>query len=370
MKVLLVNSVDAWTRSVATVHRFVAAGRALGHDVAVYGETNWDLPDLPFTTDIGGVDLALFIVQVSWDLPDMPYLARLLDGVPREKRVLVDLWGRFNDTVYVEHDFNHLEKVDGHPGIEWTEAFEAISDRILQPTLAPRRRGVGSFLWHGFDPAAVVRPYASAREAAAAWRASEKPSGLVYVGSNWQRWEQVRELIAQYEPARSSAGPATLIGWDWGERPEWAVKNAVLGIDTDAEFLAAHGVAIRQGVRFDEVVPLLGEGRFAPVIHRPLFRELGIVTNRTFETFYADALPILMLPKAFVAQIYGPAAVALVPEDGVAAYVTDAMQRPERYWDAVLKTRSHLASNHSYRQRFAELLAASAPPSLALGAAQ
>ena len=37
MKLLLVTSVDPWTRSVSTVHKYVAAGRALGHEVAVYG---------------------------------------------------------------------------------------------------------------------------------------------------------------------------------------------------------------------------------------------------------------------------------------------------------------------------------------------
>ena len=53
----------------------------------------------------------------------MPHLARVLDGIPREKRVVVDLWGRFNDTIRVDHDFNHLEKLDGHPGWEWEDAI-------------------------------------------------------------------------------------------------------------------------------------------------------------------------------------------------------------------------------------------------------
>ena len=98
-------------------------------------------PTLPFTTDLDGVDLALFVVQVPSDFPDMPYLARLLDGIPRERRVVLDLWGRFNDTIRLEHDFNHLEKLDGHAGWEWEEALRAISDTILQPTLSPLRRG-------------------------------------------------------------------------------------------------------------------------------------------------------------------------------------------------------------------------------------
>jgi hypothetical protein len=103
------------------------------------------------------------------------------------------------------------------------------------------------------------------------------------------------------------------------------------------------------------VTDILGKARFAPVFHRPLFRHLGFVTIRTFETFYGDALPILMLPRDFVSAIYGPAASILVPGDDVGAFMTDALRRPEVYWEAVLQTRAHLARHHSYEQRFKEL---------------
>ena len=88
MKLLLVTSVEPTTRSVATVHKYATTGKALGHTVAVFGEPRSDMPLLPFTTDLNGVDLALFIVQVPSDFPDMPHLARLLDGVPRERRAI------------------------------------------------------------------------------------------------------------------------------------------------------------------------------------------------------------------------------------------------------------------------------------------
>jgi hypothetical protein len=358
MKTLIVNAVDPWTRSVATVHEYARAGGKYGHEVVVYGEPNAELPSLPFTTELSGIDLALFVLQVTWDLPDMPGLARLLDGIPRERRVVLDLWGRFNDTIRVDHDFNHLEKLDGHPGCEWVEAIEAISDTVLQPTLSPLRPDVRSFLFQGFNAGSVARPYATAGEAAAAWKAAspaEKPYGVMYIGSNWQRWDQVRCFLEQYDRVRAEVGRASLVGWDWNARPEWAVKTGILGIDTDATFLAKVGVEVSDGVRFEEVVQLLGKARFAPVIHRPLFRHLGFVTNRTFETFYADALPVLMLPREFVTEVYGPSALALVPGDDVAAHLIDALKRPEVYWDAVLQTRTHLARHHSYAQRFKEL---------------
>jgi hypothetical protein len=353
MRILLVTSVDAWTRSVSTIHKWIDAGRALGHDIAVYGEADPDLPKLKFTTDLKGVDLALFVVQVPGDFPDMPYLARVLDGIPREKRAIVDLWGRYNETIRVDHDFNHLEKLDGHQAWEWHDAIAAVSKLILQPTLSPRREGVKPFLFHGFDEASITKKYTSSAEAADAWK--NKPYGAMYVGSNWHRWHQMRAFLEEYGKVREEAGQACLIGWDWGARPDWAVHKAIMGVDADPEFLAAQNVEVRHGVRFDEIVGLLGQAKFAPVIHRPLFRELGFVTNRSFETFYADTIPVLMLPDDFVEKIYGAAAKKLVPSKGVASLIADALRQPEAYWDAVLKTRVHLAAKHSYAVRIDEL---------------
>jgi hypothetical protein len=108
---------------------------------------------------------------------------------------------------------------------------------------------------------------------------------------------------------------------------------------------------------FDEVVGLVGQARFSPVFHRPLYSHLGLVTNRTFETFCADTMPLLMLPDDLVEAIYGPHARPLAPGDDVVGRLEDMMRHPEVYWDAVLKTRLHLSEHHSYQQRFKELLA-------------
>lgn len=354
MKLLLVTWVDPWTRSVSTVESFIRAGEALGHEVALYGEGNDEL-DFPYTTELDGVDLALFVMQVPSDFPDMPGLARVMDRIPPSRRMVVDLWGKYNETILIKHDFNHLEKLDGHLGWEWEEALKAVSATILQPTVKPLRDDVGSFLFHGFDPGRVEKPYQSASEAAAAW-GEGKSYGAMYIGSNWQRWHQVRDFLEQYSPIRDRAGQASLIGWDWGWRPDWAAEQGIMGVDTDTDFLEAQGTEIRDGVRYDEVVGLLGAARFAPVFHRPLFRHLGYVTGRTFETFYADTIPVLMLKRDFVEEIYGKAALKLVPDDGdVAGWIADALNNPEPHWEAVLATRAHLGERHSYSQRFAEL---------------
>ncbi|MCX4243149.1 CgeB family protein [Paraliomyxa miuraensis] len=358
MKLLLVTGLDPYARCVATVHGYVAAAAALGHEVWVFGDPDPKLPSLPFTTEVAGFDLVLFAIGIVQDFPDMPQLAWLLDEVPRSRRVIADLWARYGEAIRVDHDFNHLEKLDGHQGWEWIEAFDAVSDVIVQPTLTPLRPDARTFFFYGFDPAAIARPHESAKEAADAWRDAgphAKRHGVMYVGNNWQRWDQLRRFLSKYGPVRDRIGRACVIGWHWDRRPDWAIDNGIAGVDVDAAFLAQLDVETRRPMPFDEVVGLLGEARFAPVLHRPLFRQLGFVTNRTFETFYADTLPVLMLPRDFVEAIYGPAALALVPGDDLAAHLMDALRRPEPHWEAVLRTRAHLASHHSFARRFEEL---------------
>jgi hypothetical protein len=64
-----------------------------------------------------------------------------------------------------------------------------------------------------------------------------------------------------------------------------------------------------------------------------------------------------MLPEKVVEGIYGPAARPLAPGEDIAGRITDMIRQPDTYWDALLKTRAHLAQHHSYQQRFKELLA-------------
>jgi hypothetical protein len=359
MKLLVISKLDRFARAASTITKYVQVGKALGHEVAVFGEQNSEFPSVPFSLDVKAFDYAVFVVYETKDFPDLPYLARLLDGVPRERRAVIDCCGRYNDTVRVEHDFNHLEKLDSHQGWEWVEGFQAVSDKVLQPTLTPQRPDVRPFLFHGYDPAAVVRPYPSAREAARAWSGegeAPKPYGAVYVGHNWQRWSQIRRFLEAVEPLRGDLGPICLAGWRWDERPDWAVELGIQGVDTDPALLARLGVETKWPVPYNEVVGFMGQARFCPVFHRPLFNQLGLVTNRTFETFCADTLPLLLLPDRVVEGVYGPEAAPLAPGDDVAGRLRDMMRRPEAYWDAVLKVRARLAERHSFQRRFQELL--------------
>jgi hypothetical protein len=360
MKLLVVSRYDWSARAINTLVNYARAGRALGHEIALFSSPIDGLPDVPTSLDPKAFDAVMFVVYETPDFPDLPYLAHLVDGVPRERRILVDCTGRYNDTIAVELDFNHLEKMDNHMGWEWVDGFDAVARIVLQPTLTPRRSSARGFLFHGFNPAAVERPFASAEEAARSWigqPADSKPYGLVYVGNNWQRWSQMRWLLTALKPIKERIGPVCLTGWAWDYRPDWAAELGIDGINTDPAMLWEMGVAIKSNIPFTDVVPFVSQARFAPVIHRPLFNHLGLVTNRTFETFCSDTVPLLMLPDQMIDAIYGPAARVLAVGDDPAAHVQDVLARPDVYWDAILKTRAHLAERHSFTSRVRELAA-------------
>src|SRR5262249_16627548 len=354
MKLLIVSRFDRSARAINTITKYARIGRTLGHEVALFSEPMRDLPDIATSRDAKEFDFILFAVYETSDFPDLPHLAWLLDSVPRQRRVIIDCTGRYNETILVEHDFNHLEKMDNHQGWEWTDGFEAVAEIIMQPALTPARPGVQAFLFHGFDPAAVACRYETPEEAARAWignGASRKRYGMAYVGNNWQRWSQMQSLLAAIEPINQSVGPIALTGWAWDYRPEWAAELGISGINTDAAMVQRLRVEIIPNVSFDQVIPGVSQARFSPVMQRPLFNHLGLVTNRTFETFCADTIPLLMLPEQLVESIYGPAARLLTVGEDVAGHLREIMRRPEPYWDAIMKTRTYLAEHHSFQRR-------------------
>ena len=104
MNLLLVSKLARSARAINTIANYVSAADAQGHQIAVFGEKDAGFPDLPFSLSVRDFEFAIFIVYMPSDFPDLPYLANLLDGMPRSRRVIIDCTGRYNDTVRVEHD--------------------------------------------------------------------------------------------------------------------------------------------------------------------------------------------------------------------------------------------------------------------------
>ena len=89
MRFLIVSQLDPYARAVRTITKYVEKAATLGHEVAIYGEKVSDGPPVPYSLDVDRFDFALFVIYQAADFPDLPYLARLLDGMPKERRVIV-----------------------------------------------------------------------------------------------------------------------------------------------------------------------------------------------------------------------------------------------------------------------------------------
>jgi len=105
------------------------------------------------------------------------------------------------------------------------------------------------------------------------------------------------------------------------------------------------------------VIGWMSKGILSPVIYRPTFEHLGLVTCRTFETPAAGTIPLFGLETGYVKEIYGERAAEIVlPEDNPEEKILDIVDRPQYYAEIVTGIRQHLAEKHSYKARLQELV--------------
>lgn len=264
--------------------------------------------------------------------------------VPRERRVVIDLDGKYNDAISVVGDYNHP---DGAASRRWVEVCESLSDKICQATLHPQRPNVRPFLFHAYNPAWEVPLDFSAKE-----------YGMYCVGNNWFRWRGMQRVLRAIEPIREQVGRIGLVGSGWNSPAPWI--HPMLGRDayyTDPDYLAKLDVEIMPPIHFRQVVESMGKGIFVPVIYRPLFDHLRMVTCRTFETPAANAIPLFTQDATDVEEIYGTEAIELVlPTERPQEKILDILRSPERYAGLLKGVRRRLGEKHSYAARIGELI--------------
>jgi Glycosyl transferases group 1 len=345
MRLMFVHHVIEDRGSAQDMYNYAQVARALGHEVALYGPPN-GASAFNYSLDIGSADGVIFIFEWTTQLQygDNIDLLRLVGGVPRRRRVVIDCDGKYNDAISVVGDVNHPDTTASQ---RWVAVCDSLSDKIYQPTLHPLRPNVRPFFFHAYNPAWEVPLGCGA-----------KAYGLVYVGNNWFRWRPLQRVLRGVEPIREQVGRIGLVGNGWGVPPPWA--NATLIEDayyTDPAYLRELGVEVLPPVRFDQVIAHMGKGRFSPVIYRPLFDHLRLVTCRTFETPAANTLPLFAQEAADVVEIYGGGAAELVlPAHQPEEKILDLLRRPGYYAAIVQAIRRHLAKQHSYEVRLRELI--------------
>jgi hypothetical protein len=269
--------------------------------------------------------------------------ARLLSTVPRQRRAIIDCDGNYNDWITVEGDSNAWSSPRGG---EWTEICDSISDTILQPTYRPLRANVRSFAFHGYDPSWELPLSLESKE-----------FGMIYVGHNWFRWRGLRRLLQIIEPIEGHIGRMAIVGSGWGTESVANNPNLPLASERDPAYLERLGVQVIPPVPFDGVIRTMSRGWFNPIIYRPIFDYLQLVTCRTFETIAANTIPLFCQSRDFVSDVYGPAALELVlPEQRPQDKIMDFLERPYHYMQVVRELRHVLAQRYSYAARLRELL--------------
>ena len=269
---------------------------------------------------------------------------RLLTAVPRSRRVVIDADGGYNDPIEFKGDYNHRTEAASR---EWCNVCDSLTDKICQPTLRPCRANVRPFLLTSYDPT---------REAPLDF--SAKSFGMIYVGHSKFRWHGMSRVLRAIEPVRDRVGPVALVGEGWASIPEWAeTLNITEQYYVDREYLKQLDVQVLPPVPYAKVIATMGQAVFNPVVQRPLFEALGMVTPRTFETPAAGTIPIFLLNPSYVREIFGERAVELVLEgDHPQEKIMDVLARPTHYADVVGEIRRDFAQRHTPEARLRQLI--------------
>ena len=345
MKLIFVHYVIEDRGSAQDMRHYVEAARRLGHDVVLYGLRPLPSP-FTYSRDLEDADAIVFIFEWTTDLQygDTLDLARLVSAVPRRRRVVIDCDGGYNDPITVIGDINHH---DAPSAKRWVDVCDSLSDKIVQPTFHPLRHNVGTFFFHAYDPGWEVPLDRAA-----------KPYGMCYVGNNWFRWRSLRRVLEAAERVRAAVGPIALVGHGWATPAPWVSPTLVAdAYDNDPDYLDGLGVEVVPPVPFHDVIGWMSKAVFTPVIYRPLFDHLRLVTCRTFESPAANTIPIFCQDAEFVAEIYGEEAVALaLPDHDPHELILDVATHPESYLPVVESIRGRLRERFTYERQLLQLV--------------
>ena len=286
--------------SMLDLRGYTRAAQAMGHEVTVYGPPN---PVFALELFQGPRRRRRRHLRLRVDdgtAVRRPFgLGAAGDAVPRQRRMVIDCDGAYNEPIEFHGDYNHRSE----------EEQPLLDGRLRQPVgqdmpadVRPRRSNVRPFLFHIYDPT---------------WETpldfAGKEFDMVYVGHTKFRWRGMSQGAAR---DRAGARPG---------RPRRAGRGGLgqaAGLDAMAESKASTtsiGTYLkRRRRRGHAAVPYrrspstINKGVFNPVVYRPLFERLGMVTCRTFETPAAGTIPLFLLDRDYVAEIFGERAMELV----------------------------------------------------------
>lgn len=348
MKILFVMQHRPNAGNTHALANYMRVGKALGHTIALYGVPRADLPGVHFSTDVRAFDRIVYLFESY--LYRVKHLAEVtqLAGVPRSHRFVLDADAKYHPIVVVDgYDRNYVSEEDR---AEWLRFYDALSDRILKPTLlAADDARVTTLPFFGYDPELLITPEA----------APPKLYDVLYVGHNWWRWKELAdEILPGLEQIRDQIGEIAFVGLWWDAIPAGCESHPYLGpaFRLNAEAFKRLRIRTATAVPYGDVIRTMSTGRVNIFLQRPFLKHVRHLTLRYFEEFCADTIPLLMLDTELAVAVYGPAARELTLPGRVATKILDALRRPEHYRAIVEDVRRHLLAHHPYEERVEELV--------------
>jgi hypothetical protein len=345
MRLMLVHYVLEDRGSAQDIYNFAVAAKELGHEVSIYGQPK-EASRFNYSMDLESADAMVFIFEWTTNLQEGDLLdwTRMAARFPKRRRIVIDCDGKYNDAISVVGDYNHDSTDQSR---QWTQVCDALSDKIFQPTYHPRRPNVRTYFFHAYSPSWEIPLTANGKE-----------YSMYYVGHNWFRWRPMKVILDAIAPIRDQLGRLALVGHGWDRPAPWASPSiAQDAYFYDTEYLKRMRVEADPPIMFGAVIDNMSKGVFMPVIYRPLFNELQMITCRTFETLAANTIPLFAIDERDVREFYGDRAAELVmPRENAHEKILDMVSRPEHYAGVVADIRSALARKHSYQERIRELI--------------
>ena len=318
---------------------YVRAGKTLGYDVRAseFGFIDKAVrAKVPVARKSWKPDLLLIVFE-SYQFLSNKDIDQICTITPRSKRIIIDPDGKYSKPAYSSGDTNHPSESSY---IFWQSLYNSLSDVILQPYIGPRNRGkIKPFFYFGIDNSFVIQ-------------SKSKSYDMIYVGNNWYKWHDFKNLVEFITPIRNRLKTITLVGKYWLGELMPGYEEAIY---TDPDFLKKNGIKVMKSASYGRVEYTMSRGLLNPILVRPILNHMGFITPRMFETFNADTVPLIPNYFTHSNELYGGYSTKLKisndPKD-----IMSILNNYEEYMELSQKIRQMLKTKHSYEVRLNELI--------------
>src|SRR5579871_2959063 len=255
MRLLVAGEFSWFSGSSHVIREYVDAGATLGLEVAVWtgaGSRDETIQHkLPFRDELSWAT-HLLIVYEGHPFLSAEQIDRIDSVIPRSRRAVIDADGHFAPYTPVGDDDNAWPC-----GSEaWRQHISAISDLVLQPSLAGPNPGATPFPYFGMPPV-ESEPR----------RSHSSRIDVQYVGNNWFRVDSLSEVFSAARTALGTNGTLRVCGKGWDGSSLPGLESATYA---DPAALRALGIEARPPVPFGHVAESMGDALISPVLMRPV----------------------------------------------------------------------------------------------------